>query len=138
MHQDALSWFKKNRWLLFIINIIPFILDVLLYRLGAPLDVVFFFPVLCALTALNYYFFDKTLHFILIQFYFLVCMVCSGFASTYLYYTNISSDDMSVGIGIGGVIVASVLIIVTTAVTGIVKGISNKRSSVENTVQQTK
>ena len=128
MQQDALSWFKKNRWLLFIINIIPFILDVSLYSLGAPLDFAFFMPVFFILTALNYYFSDKTLHYVLIQLYVLVCMVCSGFTSTYLYYTNISNDDMTIGIGIGGVIVASVLIIVTTAVTGIIKAVKKKQA----------
>ena len=122
MKDKALRWAKKYRWPLFIvINMLPFALNITMYRFGAPLEIVAFLPVFLVLTSLNYDFFDKTLHYVIIQFYLLVCMICSGYISTYLYYNNISSDHMTSGIGMGLVFLGTIIVVITTIVNGIIK-----------------
>lgn len=128
MKDKVLRWVKKYKWPLFIvINMLPFALNITMYRFGAGLEIVAFLPVFSMLTSLNYDFFDKTLHYVIIQFYLLVCIFCSGYISTYLYYNNISSDHMTKGIGTGLAFLGTIIAIITTIVTGIIKEKSHRQ-----------
>lgn len=118
---------KKNKWLfLFFINVFPFAIDVAFYRMGASLDLKLFLPVFIGLTVLNFINCKKVIPYILYQMLILVCIICSGYVSTYLYYNNISSDDMTLAIGELMVMLGSAINIVITLITAIVKYDLNK------------
>ncbi len=130
MKSKVLGLIKKYKWPLFlVINILPFVIDLTLFSFGSPIDVVLFPPVFFTLTFLNYYFFDKTLHYVIIQFYIFVCMFCSGCFSTYLYYHNVSNDPMTPAVGVFMVILGTVIIAITTTITSIIKSRTPKESA---------
>ena len=98
-----------------------------MYSFGAPLEILMFPPVFAVLTFMNYNSFEKTLHYVMIQSYLLVCMFCSGCISTYLYYHNISGDNMTPAIGLLMILLGSVIVVITTVITSLVKIINNKK-----------
>lgn len=107
--------------LLIIINTLPFALDVLFYSNGGVDNLYWFIPAFAALTILNYRFTNKVVHYIIIQFYILVCLISSGCISTHLYYNNISDDPMTPAIGMLLVYSSSIVVVITTVIAGIAK-----------------
>jgi len=118
---------KYKLLFLFLINTIPFALNVLFYSNGGVDDLYLFLPVFGSLTVLNYRFTDKVVHYIIIQFYHLVCLVSSGCISTHLYYNNISDDPMTPAIGMLLVYSSSIVVVITTVITGFVKRNSDRK-----------
>ena len=57
----------------------------------------------------------------------LICMVCAGCASTYLYYHNVSDDSMTPVIGELMTRLGADISIVTTVITSVVKAVMNKK-----------
>ena len=110
--------------LLILINTIPFALDVIFYSNGSVDNFYLFFPIFAVLTILNYYFSNKVSHFVILQVYLLACLIFSGCISTHLYYTNISDDSMTPAIGMLSAYAGSVVVVITTVITGIVKKIT--------------
>ena len=107
--------------LLILINTLPFAMDILFYSIGGIDNLYLFLPAFAALTILNYRYTNKVVHYIIIQFYLLVCLFSSGCISTHLYYNNISDDPMTPAIGMLLVFAGSIVIVITTVITGIVK-----------------
>lgn len=107
--------------LLFFINTIPFALDVIFYSNGAMDNFYLFLPVFALLTILNYYYFDKVAHYIIVQIYLLACLILSGCISTHLYYNNISHDAMTPAVGMLLVYAGSIVVVITTVISAIVK-----------------
>ena len=112
----------KYKWpLLILVNTLPFALFVLFYPGGIMRDILLFLPFFAGLTALNFQNCNKPLHFIFIQMYILICLVGSGYASTYLYYHNISNDSMTPVAGQVVVALEAATNIVTTAIAAVFK-----------------
>ena len=107
--------------LLILINTIPFALDVIFYSNGGVDNLYLFLPVFAALTILNYYFSNKVAHYVTLQVYLLACLISSGCISTHLYYNNISDDPMTPAIGMLLVYSGSIVVVITTVITSIVK-----------------
>ena len=107
--------------MLVLINTLPFALSVLFYSNGSMDDLYLFIPVFAVLTILNYHFSTKTAHYILLQFYLLVCLIASGCIETQLYYNNISDDSMTPAIGMLVVYLEATVAVITTVITGIAK-----------------
>ena len=112
----------KYKWpLLILFNTLPFALLVLLYPCGIWSHIFLFLPFLVGLTFLNYQNSNKTLHFIIIQMYILICLIGSGYVSTYLYYHNVSNDSMTPIAGQVVVVLETATNIVTTAIAAVLK-----------------
>ena len=107
--------------LLILINTIPFAFDVIFYSNGGVDNLYLFLPVFAALTILNYYFSNKVAHYVTLQVYLLACLISSGCISTHLYYNNISDDPMTPAIGMLLVYSGSIVVVITTVITSIVK-----------------
>ena len=107
--------------MLILINALPFAMDILFYSNGGMDNLFLFIPAFAGLTMLNYHFTNQVVHYIIIQFYFLVCLISSGCISTHLYYNNISDDPMTPAIGMLLVYSSSIVVVITTVITGIAK-----------------
>ena len=112
--------------LLILINTIPFALDVIFYRAGAPLELPLFLIAVIILSSLNNQCCNKALHYVIVQLYLLACLISAGYISTHLYYTNISADPMTPAIGMGIVFFWTVIVIIITVVTGTLKRTTEK------------
>ena len=122
---------NKYKWiLLLLINALPFGLDVIFYSAGAPADLALFLPVFIGLTVLNYKNSPKVIAYILYQVFMLICIICAGYASTYLYYHNISNDYMTLAVGKLGTLLGANISFVATVITAVVKAVKNKKSAV--------
>jgi hypothetical protein len=127
MKNGIILFIKKYKWVLFLtLNMIPFALDIAMYSLGGMFDLAMFSPVFLVLTFLNYSFFDKTFHYVIIQFWLLICVFCSGCLSTYLYYNNISNDPLTPIVGDLMVVCGTVIVLITTIITAFVKAKKSK------------
>lgn len=115
---------SKYKWLwLIIVSTFPFMLAIIFY----PINLCLLFPyVSIILTAINYHFIEKTLHYVLIQVYILVCMICSCGITIYLYYINISNDPMTPAVGIAIALFSSVIFIIFNSITVYAKIRTNK------------
>lgn len=112
--------------LLILINSLPFIFDIVFYENGAYNDLLF--PIVFAcLVSMNYYLLDKTLHYVLINVYVLFGVIFSGVVSTFLYYNNISSDGETLAVGEAMIFWGTAIVIVTTVISGIIKGLINRK-----------
>ena len=119
---------NKYKWIfLFLINALPFVLDVLFYTTGKMDDLYLFLPIFAGLTALNYRNCQKVIPYILYQAFMLVCIICAGYASTYLYYHNISNDFMTPVVGELMTLLGASISIVATVITSVVKAVMNKK-----------
>ena len=119
---------NKYKWIfLFLINALPFVLDVLFYTTGATDNLYLFLPIFAGLTALNYRNCQKVIPYILYQAFMLVCIICAGYASTYLYYHNVSNDFMTPVVGELVTLLGASISIVATAITSVVKAVMNKK-----------
>ena len=91
---------NKCKWIfLFLINVLPFALDVIFYHTGSTDELFLFLPIFAGLTLLNYMNCQKVIPYILYQAFMLICIICAGYASTYLYYHNVSNDFMTPVVG---------------------------------------
>ena len=119
---------NKYKWIfLFLINALPFALDVLFYTTGAMDNLYLFLPIFAGLTLLNYRNCQKVIPYILYQAFMLVCIICAGYASTYLYYHNVSNDFMTPVVGELVTLLGASISIVATVITSVVKAVMNKR-----------
>ena len=119
---------NKYKWIfLFLINALPFVLDVLFYTTGAMDNLYLFLPIFAGLTLLNYRNCQKVIPYILYQAFMLVCIICAGYASTYLYYHNVSNDFMTPVVGELVTLLGASISIVATVITSVVKAVMNKR-----------
>ena len=119
---------NKHKWmLLLLINALPFGLDVLFFTMGVMDNLYLFLPILAGLTALNYRNCQKVVPFILYQAFMLICIICAGYASTYLYYHNVSNDFMTPVVGELMTILQAGFNVVATAITAIVKAVTNRK-----------
>ena len=119
---------NKYKWIfLFLINALPFVLDVLFYTTGKMDDLYLFLPIFAGLTLLNYRNCQKVIPYILYQAFMLICIVCAGYASTYLYYHNISNDFMTPVVGELMTLLGASISIVATVITSVVKAVMNKK-----------
>ena len=122
---------NKYKWIfLFLINALPFVLDVLFYTTGKVDNLFLFLPIFAGLTVLNYRNCQKVVPFILYQAFMLICIICAGYASTYLYYHNVSNDSMTPVVGMFMTILGASISIVATLITAVVKAVMNKKHAV--------
>ena len=120
----------KNKWvLLFLINTLPFLLDIAFYKNGAMDDLFLFFPVFAGLTILNFKNCSKTLHFVFLQVYIIICAVCSGYISMNLHYNYLASDFMTLLVGTLFIFLGAVIGIIITIVSVVAKVITNKKQT---------
>ena len=82
------------------------------------------------LTVLNYRNCQKVIPYILYQAFMLVCIICAGYASTYLYYHNISNDFMTPVVGELMTLLGASISIVATVISAVVKAVINKKRAV--------
>ena len=119
---------NKYKWIfLFLINALPFVLDVLFYTTGAMDNLYLFLPIFAGLTLLNYRNCQKVIPYILYQAFMLVCIICAGYASTYLYYHNVSNDFMTPVVGKLMMLLGASISIVATVRASVVKAVMNKK-----------
>ena len=122
---------NKYKWIfLFLINALPFVLDVLFYTTGAMDNLYLFLPIFAGLTVLNYRNCPKVAPYILYQAFMLICIICAGYASTYLYYHNVSNDSMTPVVGEFITLLGASISIVATLITAVVKAVMNKKHTV--------
>ena len=119
---------NKYKWVfLLLINALPFVLDVLFYTRGAVDNLYLFLPIFAVLTALNYGNCQKVVPYILYQVFMLICIICAGYASTYLFYHNVSNDSMTPLVGELMTFLGASISIVATVITAVVKAVMNKK-----------
>ena len=119
---------NKCKWIfLFLINVLPFALDVIFYHTGSTDELFLFLPIFAGLTLLNYMNCQKVIPYILYQAFMLNCIICAGYASTYLYYHNVSNDFMTPVVGELMTILQAGFNVVATAITAIVKAVTNRK-----------
>lgn len=119
---------NKYKWVfLLLINALPFGLDIIFYSAGAMGDLFLFLPVFIGLTVLNYKNCQKITPYVLYQAFMLICIICTGYASTYLYYHNVSNDFMTPVVGELMTLLGASISIVATVITAVVKAVMNKK-----------
>ena len=122
---------NKYKWIfLFLINALPFALDVLFYTTGKMDNLFLFLPIFAGLTVLNYRNCQKAVPYILYQVFMLICIICAGYASTYLYYHNVSNDFMTPVVGELMTLLGASISIVATVITAVVKAVMNQKHAV--------
>ena len=120
------------KWLwLILINALPFALNVLFYKNGGMDDVFLFLPIFAGLTYLNYRN-CNTAQFIGFQAWILLGVIVSGYASTYLYYHNVSNDSMTPPVGQLVVMLEAAAVIVVSAMTAIVKATKARKEALQS------
>ena len=102
-------------------------MDVLFYTTGAMDNLYLFLPIFAGLTALNYRNCQKVVPYILYQVFMLICIICAGYASTYLYYHNVSNDFMTPVVGKLVTLLDASISVVATVITSVVKAVMNKK-----------
>ena len=125
-------WIKYKWIFLILINALPFVVDVLFFATGKTDNLSLFLPIFAGLTILNYLNCKKAISYILYQAFMLACIICAGYASTYLYYHNISNDSMTPVVGELFVYLESLTNTVTTVITAVIKAVKNKRLQNDN------
>ena len=119
---------NKYKWVfLLLINALPFGLDIIFYSAGAMGDLFLFLPVFIGLTVLNYKNCQKIIPYVLYQAFMLICIICTGYASTYLYYHNVSNDFMTPVVGELMTLLGASISFVATVITAVVKAVMNKK-----------
>lgn len=118
----------KYKWpLVFIVNTLPFVLNVAFFSLGIINDLVFIFLYAIFLVAFNYWACRKVFSYILVHLYVVVCIIVSRKIATDLYYQHVSNDYMTPLVGGFLTFAESVLFAIATVVTATIKGILNKK-----------
>lgn len=114
----------SQRWLLLLlINAAPFVLNVLFYTSGSIDELVWFVPVLLALTVCNLKNTNKFWHYLVLNLFDILCIVALGAAAVYLYYHNISSDPETPLVGAVVTMIEVYAVVITAAVVCAVRGI---------------
>ena len=114
-------WAKYKWILLILINTLPFLLNGIFYITGGLDDIYLFIPIFALLSFLNFKNCNKILHYICLQIYILLCSVCCGYVTTYLYYHNISNDSLTPIVGMVIVLFQCAINLIVTAITATVK-----------------
>ena len=120
-------WNKYKWMLLLLISAFPFVLDVIFYPVGAMVDLYLFLPIFAGLTTLNYLSCQKTIPYIFYQVFILICIICDGYVSTYLYYHNVSNDSMTPTVGMLMTLWGVSISIIVTVVTSVAKAVITKK-----------
>ena len=119
---------NKYKWVfLLLINALPFVLDVIFYTTGGMDNLFLFLPVFTGLTFLNYKNCQKVIPYCLYQAFMLICIVCAGYASIYLYYHNVSNDSMTPVVGQLITLLGAGINIIATVTTAVIKAVMNKK-----------
>ncbi|MBP3414226.1 MAG: hypothetical protein J6L81_03385 [Clostridia bacterium] len=119
--------------LLILINSCPFVFDIVFYKNGMTDNLYLFIPIFASLTVLNYWICKKTVHYLFIQLYVLICAFVSGYISTLLYYRNISDDWATPVVGMMITLICGSIVVITIIVTVVIKAtINKKRRSLES------
>lgn len=114
----------SKRWLLLIlINAAPFVLNVLFYTSGCIDELVWFVPVLLALTVCNLKSINKFWHYLVLSLFDILCIVALGAAAVYLYYHNISSDPETPMVGAFVTMIEVYAVVITAAAISVLRGI---------------
>ncbi len=103
-----------------LINAVPLVLNLLLYRMGGNFDHLFFLPCFCFLLWLNYRS-SGVGGFLGVQFVYGLYTLAAGYLATMLYTRNISDDGMSYAIGQLFTVLELFFIFVVTVITLIIK-----------------
>ena len=121
-------WIIYKKWIfLILVNALPFVLDVLFYTRGGLDNLFLLLPIIAGLAFLNHSNSRNVFEFILYQVFMLVCIICSGYASTYLYYHNVSDDSMTPVVGMLMAFLGASICIITTVIIAIVRAVKNKK-----------
>ena len=120
---------NRFKWIfLLLINALPFALDIIFYSFGAVVDLFLFLPVLAGLTILNFKNCQKVIPYILYQAFILICTVGTGYASTHLYYHNVSNDFMTPVVGELMTLLGTSINVAATVITAVIKAVMNKKT----------
>ena len=120
-------WIKYKWLFLILINALPFVLDVLFFFTGKMDNLFLFLPIFAGLTVLNYLNCQKVIPYILYQAFILVLIICTGYASTYLYYHNVSNDSLTPVVGMLVTLLGAGINILATVITAVIKAVMNKK-----------
>ena len=120
-------WIKYKWLFLILINALPFVLDVLFFFTGKMDNLFLFLPIFAGLTVLNYLNCQKVIPYILYQAFMLVLIICTGYASTYLYYHNVSNDSLTPVVGMLVTLLGAGINILATVITAVIKAVMNKK-----------
>ena len=119
--------FKNNWAVLILINTLPFALNIVFFTNGLMDDLFLFLPIFASLATLNFKNCSKTLHFVLLQIYILICIVCLGYVELHLFNNYVVNDFMNFIVGILFILLEAVIDIIATIVLAIVKAVINKK-----------
>lgn len=123
----------KHKWLLLVIsNILPFVMNVLVFITGILDDIFVLLPLIFGLTVVNFLTCKKISTYILFQVIMLVCIIISVDGSMHLYCRYISDDFMSVFVGKLFLLLEASMNVVATGITVVIKAINNKAESVRH------
>lgn len=126
------KFWNKYKWIfLILINALPFVLDVLFFTAGKLDNLFLFLPIFAGLTVLNYLNCKKVIPYIFCQAFMLVCIICAGYASTYLFYHNVSNDFMTPVVGELMTFLGASINIIATVITAVIKAVMNKKTHTE-------
>ncbi len=118
--------FALKAILLLLINTIPLAFSVFCYE-GGILSTLFVFPPAVALFGyINYCMCDKTLSFALMQLYFFIVIVFSGYISTSLYYHNIGHTSETLLVGTLSTFLKGAVVAIGSVIASIAKAKENK------------
>ena len=120
-------WIKYKWLFLILINALPFVWDVLFFTAGKMDNLYLFLPIFAGLTVLNYLNCQKVIPYILYQAWMLVLIICAGYASTYLYYHNVSNDSLTPVVGMLMTLLSAGINILATVITAVIKAVMNKK-----------
>ncbi len=115
--------------LLIFINTCPFALSIILYRFGATYDIFLSILIINLVIILNNKNITKPLPFILLMIYMIICELFSGWLATYLYYYNISSDELTPVVGQLITLFTTLMIFLAAIILGISKIRSYRKHS---------
>lgn len=92
---------SKRKWrLLVLVSLIPAILEIVLFRIGAWFWLCVFPIVLVVMPIVNYHLFKTTIELLIAQAVMGGGLLLSGGISTWLYYSLISRDQMTILVGL--------------------------------------
>ena len=112
---------------MFLLEMLPFVLRLICFSVGASLTVFILWPCLLVLTVLNFRRMYSIKLFALSQGILALCGLISGLVFTVLYCSFISGDPMSWGLGFGLSVVGMCWILLLTAILVIVKMIMKQQ-----------
>ena len=121
---------RTRYFVLLLINAIPMVLNVLLFRIGGWFQLVGMLPCLACLTRLNFKYAGIG-GFTLLQGYYALCRLIGGYVTTMLYTRNVSDDQMSYVIGQLFTVCELIMIFMVTCVAIIIKIVAARKKKGE-------